>query len=440
MTVISLMNTSLLQCSGRMAVLAALAFLYAAHSVSATTTTSDDLTALPPDRPVKVKLSVDLLEVSQIQDHEEKFEVEFYLFMTWKDARLAFDRKREGRDKRIVPADQIWTPEPDLTDDLDVTVQNGRHAHILPDGTVLWRQYYRGTLSSNFDLHEFPFDSHRLEVHIEADAGEIDDLVFVAGDGRIHEEQASETYHVVPHGWELVQLSSDVSEAAYPRLGETFSRFVFGIEVKRDPHFYWWAIVLPLLPIVATSWSVFWMDPKEFSSQVGVGVTAMLTVVAYRITIDSSLPPLSYMTRMDYFLLVCQVWVFGAFLMSVVVHVCHARGSEEAVALARRICRTCRWLPPLALFGTCSLLAVLKPGTAMAILASAAVGLLLACRPTPGRIIRWIRLAFFPEQALVGHPSAADTSLRRPTRRVPSEPAIGDHQPSLRTDERHNAA
>ena len=87
------------------------------------------------------------------------------------------------------------------------------------------------------------------------------------------------------------------------------------MQVTRDPHFYFWSIVLPLIPIMATAWSVFWMDPKEFSSQVGVGITAMLTVVAYRITIDSSLPPLTYMTRMDYFLLVCQTFVFLAFCL-----------------------------------------------------------------------------------------------------------------------------
>ena len=102
------------------------------------------LTLLPPGRPVKVKLGVELIEVSQIQDHEEKFEVEFYLFLSWNDARLAFNRQQEGRDKRVVPADSIWTPAHDLMDDLDVTMQGGRTAHVRPDGTVFWRQYYRG--------------------------------------------------------------------------------------------------------------------------------------------------------------------------------------------------------------------------------------------------------------------------------------------------------
>lgn len=364
--------------------------------------TNEDATSLPPQRPVQVTLSVELLEVSQIQDHDEKFEIEFYLYLSWQDPRLAFDADQEGRDKRLVPADQIWTPEPELRDDLEVDVQGGRNARVHADGTVTLRQYYRGTMASNFDLHGFPFDRHRLDVPFEAAAGDIDDVLYVAGESSTRKDVTSQAAHVVPHGWNLERISADVSQADYPRLGESYSRYVFHLEVTRDPHFYWWAIVLPLLPIVATSWSVFWMDPKEFSSQVGVGVTAMLTVVAYRITIDSSLPPLSYMTRMDYFLLVCQIWVFGAFLMSVVVHVCHAQDTPSMRTLARGISRYCRWLPPLALLATCVLLAWLPPGMAMTIVACAVLGLVLACRPTPKRISRWLSIVLFPEQVLGG--------------------------------------
>ncbi|HEV3007027.1 MAG TPA: hypothetical protein VGX78_21330, partial [Pirellulales bacterium] len=348
-----------------------------------------DLKDMPPNRPIEVELSVELVEVSQIQDHEEKFEVEFFLFMSWIDPRLAFDPDRTGSRKQIVPADEIWTPEPELIDDLDVNVQGGKHAHVQPDGTVLYRQYYRGTMSSDFDLHEFPFDRHRLELIVEATAGVFDDVRYVAGESGVRPVGEGESARVVPHGWNLRGLSSEATKNRYPRLNETYSRFMLSLDVERDPHYYWWSIVLPLLPIVVTSWSVFWMDPKEFSSQIGVGVTAMLTVVAYRITIDSSLPPLTYMTRMDYFLLVCQAFVFGSFLLSVAAHVCFALDTPEMAALARRINCRCRWVPPLAMTVTCSLLLLLPARMAMGVVCGLVGVALLACRPTPANMRRW---------------------------------------------------
>jgi len=371
--------------------------LLAALPAAAADKEAGDLTQMPSQRPVRVEMSLELLEVSQIQDHEEKFDVEFYLFLSWHDRRLAFDPAQTGSSKRIVPVEEIWTPEPDLIDDLDVNVQGGKHAHIMPDGKVLYRQYYRGTVSSNFDLHEFPFDRHELELHIEATSGEIDDVRYVAGDSGPRQGQ-NEAARVVPHGWNLLATSSEVTKNRYPRLNETYSRFTFRIKIERDPHYYWWSIVLPLLPIVITSWSVFWMDPKEFGSQIGVGVTAMLTVVAYRITIDSSLPPLTYMTRMDYFLLVCQVFVFGSFILSVLAHACFALDTAEMVALAKRINRCCRWVPPLAMSATCALLLLLPAGLAMTIVCCSLGVALLACRPTPANLRRWWLALLVPER------------------------------------------
>ena len=273
----------------------------------------------PPAHPTRVEIDIEVVEVSQIQDHDQKFDIEFNAYFVWQDPRLAFDSSREGVSKKVLAADELWTPDPLLVDELDVDARGGATAHVQPDGTVFLNRYYRGTITGVFDLHEFPLDRHDLEVALEATSYEADEVEFSVGEVKaVHPE------HAVPHGWKLVDISAEAGESRYARTNETFSLLRMTIRVARDPHFYLWSIILPLIPIMATAWSVFWMDPKEFSSQVGVGITAMLTVVAYRITIDSSLPPLTYMTRMDYFLLVCQTFVFIAFMATVAIHVLYA--------------------------------------------------------------------------------------------------------------------
>ena len=264
----------------------------------------------------RCKVSVDLVEVSQIVDHDQKFELEFNVFYSWHDPRFAFDAAREGVGSKLIPADDVWNPEPELCDELDVDVRGGKAVRALPDGTLCFSRHYRGTIGGSLDLHEFPLDRHTLEVDLEESVFEADQVVFVpAGVQAIAPDRA------VPHGWKLNGVSSEVQTTSNARTGEHYSMLRMNLDVERDPHYYLWAIVLPLIPIVATAWSVFWMHPKEFSSQVTVGITAMLTIVAYRISVDSSLPPLSYMTRMDYFLLACQVFVFGAFLVVVAIHI-----------------------------------------------------------------------------------------------------------------------
>ena len=346
-----------------------------------------------------------MVEVSQIQDHDQKFDVEFNAYFIWKDPRLAFDVQATGTTRKIMAADSLWTPDPLLVDELDVDSKGGTTVHVHPDGTVHMNRYYRGTVAGDFDLHEFPLDRHKLDVDLEATGYESDEVVFTVG-----EVKAVNPSHAVPHGWKLNEISATATETSYARVHETYSLLRVTIDVVRDPHFYFWSIVLPLIPIVATAWSVFWMDPKEFSSQVGVGITAMLTVVAYRITIDSSLPPLTYMTRMDYFLLVCQTFVFIAFVATVAIHVLYALDDPHMRARAARLAEICRWLPPVVLAVISVFLAVLPVRYGTYVILVPLVLLALWLRLPIMRLPTWIRALVRPETLLASAAVAAEPS------------------------------
>jgi hypothetical protein len=371
---------------------------------------------MPPSHPTRVEVDIEVVGVSQIQDHDQKFDVEFNAYFVWKDPRLAFDARKSGLAKKVLPTEGLWTPDPLLVDELDVDARGGATAHVQPDGTVYLNRYYRGTITGTFDLHEFPLDNHALEVSLEATGYETDEVVFAAG-----EAKAVNAAHAVPHGWKLEDISIDTSETKYARTNETFSLLRMTIQVSRDPHFYFWSIVLPLIPIMATAWSVFWMDPKEFSSQVGVGITAMLTVVAYRITIDSSLPPLTYMTRMDYFLLICQTFVFIAFISTVAIHVLYALDVPHMRARAARLTELCRWLPPVVLTIINVLLATMPVRYGTFIIFSPVVALVLWLRLSPLRFPHWIRTLLKPETLLETRPEITPSEPHLPHTRLRGE-------------------
>lgn len=336
---------------------------------------------LPPARPgqpVQVTVGVELVEVSQINDRDEKIEIEFYVYYSWKDPRFAFDPAKEGTQRKLIDADDMWNPDPQLLDELDVTVRGGKVVHSYPDGTLCFSRYYRGTIASSLDLHEFPLDEQQLEVDLEESGFEADQVVFVPGD-----VVALSPERALPHGWLLKDLSSEVKTSTYSKTGEKYTMLRLKIGTKRDPHYYFWAIVLPLIPIVMAAWVVFWMHPKEFSSQISVGITAMLTVVAYRISIDSSLPPLNYMTRMDFFLLACQVFVFGAFIIVVGIHVLYVIDTAETRAVAHRLTVQCRWLPAVLLAGASVLLSMLPASCGTWIMGGAGLLFLAWILPSP---------------------------------------------------------
>ena len=105
------------------------------------------------------------------------------------------------------------------------------------------------------------------------------------------------------------------------------------------------------------SWIVFWIDPKESDSQISVAITAMLTLIAYRFAVGSDLPKVSYLPRLDYFILGSTILVFAS-LLEVVITSSYARTGR--LERARAIDRWSSWLFP-AIFLLFSVQALLNP-------------------------------------------------------------------------------
>ena len=72
--------------------------------------------------------------------------------------------------------------------------------------------------------------------------------------------------------------------------------------------------------MVVLSWTVFWIDNSELSSQVTISVTTILTVIAFAFAISSNLPKVPYLTFIDVFFLTCYVFVFITAIELTLVH------------------------------------------------------------------------------------------------------------------------
>jgi hypothetical protein len=71
----------------------------------------------------------------------------------------------------------------------------------------------------------------------------------------------------------------------------------------------------------------------------------MLTLIAYRFLLGQSLPPISYLTRLDYFLLGATILVFVA-LIQVALTSATQEGDRAERAIA--VNRVSRWVFPAA--------------------------------------------------------------------------------------------
>ena len=123
------------------------------------------------------------------------------------------------------------------------------------------------------------------------------------------------------------------------------SRFIIEYNADRNSGYYIWKVIFPMFLIVFMSFSVFWIPPREIGTQVGLSVTSMLTLIAYRFAIGSIIPNVDYLTRFDKFVFGSTLLIFMALVESVTTGSLSVNGRVE---LAERIDFYSRFVFPSA--------------------------------------------------------------------------------------------
>jgi hypothetical protein len=288
--------------------------------------------------PTKVLCGLAILDVDEISDANQNFTVNLFARFRWHDPREAHSEKG----MIVKDLNEVWHPRLFFANMQRTWSTFGGEVVIHPDGEILLRQQFWGDFSQPMDLRDFPFDQHAFEVRaIAIGRDELDNLELVQdpeGDSFI-----AENYSVAD--WKVLNFKVTSEPLALPN-GDERNSFSLIFTARRLSNHYLIKIIAPLLMIVILSWVVFWLDPTEGGSQLGVAVTSFLTVIAFHMTLSSKLPEISYLTRLD-------VFVFGAtflvFLAMIEVVITTGLARSDRVVTALWVDRVCRLIFPGAL-------------------------------------------------------------------------------------------
>jgi hypothetical protein len=138
-----------------------------------------------------------------------------------------------------------------------------------------------------------------------------------------------------------------IDEVTIPSHGIVRPRLTYVIEAERDPKYYMLTMVLPMALIVFMAWSAYWLEPNVVNPRLGISTAAIFSLIALGVSIRLGLPPISYLTRADLFVIGCTVLVFLSLGVSVAVI---RWANADQMKRALRLNRSARWIY-LVLFG-----------------------------------------------------------------------------------------
>jgi hypothetical protein len=317
---------------------------------------TDPILQPPPyhGQPLDIAIALHIVNIASINEVNEQFLMDAYLFARWIDPRLAYAPGGPNDGERNYAAGQIWIPQLEMINGASPRARGDVSIRVAPDGTVKYAERCKVELSSRFALRRFPFDRQSLLIIIHPFLVDGPRVKFSLADHATWTASEFDSYTSLAQ-WDLTAVEPQIRTAAmYGGLSVPEARFE--ISVERRSSFYLWKVFLPLLLMVFLSWAVFWIEANDLSNQVQVAVTTILTVIAFAFAISVTMPRLPYLTYIDAFFLECYIYVFITVVELMTVHVTHRIERRRDVGL--RIRRYSRWVIPASFVVSNVLIAV----------------------------------------------------------------------------------
>jgi hypothetical protein len=301
----------------------------------------------PAQGPTFVGLALFFQDVASFSDLDQTLDADVYVVARWRDSRLADPARGDGSADCPVPQGRLWMPA------LEPESLRGRQQFYAPRflvnarGVVTLGRRVWVKVANPLDFRDFPLDRHRWLFTIWPIESRADEMVF-------HPLQrwTGINERVSIQGWRVGTPRARASEASRVARSGRYARFDVELGLERRWGYYAWKLGLPLTLISLMAYGVYFLPNSAVSQQVGLGMTSMLTLIAYMLTLGNTLPRIAYLTRADRFFVGSALLVFLGLVKALTTTVL-VEGPREA--LLARANRYGRWLFPLAMIANFAL-------------------------------------------------------------------------------------
>ncbi|MDH4046267.1 MAG: hypothetical protein OEW06_17605, partial [Gemmatimonadota bacterium] len=262
------------------------------HLASALTLTTPPPAPQPAQR---VSVLVYLLDLVEITGADQSFLADVFIAALWHDPALA----DAGSENRSLDPDEVWHPNL-------VVINERAAARTLPEvmnvdqyGNVQYSMRLTGRFSAPMNLAAFPLDRQTFSVWVVAPplGGR---PVALTPDTSLTDLRGAQ---LSVSDWTIAETHLVAKEYRATPSSEPLAGVALVVSATRNRGYYVIQVLIPLVAIVLMAWTVFWIDPAVVATRVGVVVSTMLTLIAYRFMLGNLVPKLSYLTRLDYFML-----------------------------------------------------------------------------------------------------------------------------------------
>jgi len=290
----------------------------------------------PDGVPTKVYVGIHVLDVMEIDDKAQTFKADFWGVIRWRDPRLAVEDSSGSALMRSFTMEEIWSPYLYILNQRNLSTYYDPVFRVDDEGNVLFFQRYYGDLSVSLDLKDFPLDKQKLPIFAGSFRYGPEELELV-----VNKDITGQRDAFTIEGWEVGEGEVQISTERFEVQNRDLARFDFILPAKRDFSYYLIKALIPLLLILFMAWAVFFIDPSALGPQIGIPTSSIFALILFMHRISGILPNISYLTRIDKFILFAIILVFLALGEAIVTSMLAFREKKE---LALKMDRWARFI------------------------------------------------------------------------------------------------
>jgi hypothetical protein len=281
----------------------------------------------PSPAPAEVTVGAYIHDIQEIDLLTHSYAMDAYVWLRWKDPSIDPSKSLE-----LMNPYELWSMS---------RTPAYAEPQTLPDGSQYQVIRFQGTFSSKLPLADYPLDRQSLDIVFEDDAHDETSIVYVP-DG----DPIDMNPDVTLPGYDIGTPTLTVSNSLYPTtFGDTsedrpypYSRVTIAVPVSRPAIAYLVKIAVPIFLVVLVAALSYLLHSSYVEARVGMGITALVALVALQFSMNTTMPQVGYLTALDLVYIASFAFVLAVMAQAVATSwLAHKGEHARAVALDRRM-------------------------------------------------------------------------------------------------------
>jgi len=236
----------------------------------------------------KVTVGVYVNDVQKLDLKTHSYMMDAYIWFRWKNPDLDPSATFE-----FINSTESWGHMKTLDFEKPIQLPNGEYYQVVR---------IQGNFSRKLPLYDYPFDKQKIGIEFEDTAIEAKEFSY-----ELDTTPVSINPDMELPGFQIGKPEIKVISKSYPtnfgdirdKNTDTFSRIMVDIPIERSVLAYSVKLIFPIFCVIFCALLIFLLHPSRVDARVGIGITALLTIVALQMTMNEDLPEIDYLVLMD---------------------------------------------------------------------------------------------------------------------------------------------